>query len=252
MERPDYEMSRREVPCASCGGPGGAMLKLPMMRVEVPMLCPDCQAREEADEEEREILRKMEHALERAGRDARMRDWSFSTYPRDAVGAAAVEAAEEWIAGYVDGERANLILHGSVGGGKTGLAWCVVRDLIVLHGVDAMLVNWRELLAELRQSYADRHAGQPTDYMRVHRVGVLVLDDVGAERPTDWAREELASVVEQRYARQLPTVVTSNYPPSGLAERIGHDDPIIGQRIVSRLTEGATQHEIKTRDRRLG
>lgn len=252
MERPDYEMSRREVPCGRCGGPGGAMLKLPMMRVEVPVLCQPCQAEVEREEAARDAARRLDMQLDRAGRDARMTDWSFETYPTDAAGIAAAKIAVEWLAAYRAGARANLILHGGVGGGKTGLAWCLVRELIEVDGVDAMLVNWRELLAELRQSYADRHAGQPTDYMRVHRVPVLALDDVGAERPTDWAREELASVVEQRYARQLPTVFTSNYPPSGLADRIGHDDPVIGQRIVSRLTEGAVKHEIKVRDRRLG
>jgi DNA replication protein DnaC len=79
---------------------------------------------------------------------------------------------------------------------------------------------------------------------------VLVLDDLGAERPTDWALEQIAYIVESRHAVDALTIVTTNYAPSQLAERLGRDDPVIGQRIVSRLLEGATKIELKRADLR--
>ena len=78
---------------------------------------------------------------------------------------------------------------------------------------------------------------------------MLALDDLGAERPTDFARDELATLVEHRYMQGLPTIVTS-YPPSKLAARLGHDDPEVGQRLVSRLTDDAVQIRFIGPDRR--
>lgn len=251
MEELGFGVSREEGPCGECGGPGGGVMHLPGGG-KVPLLCPACVAAADAREAAEERARRLELALERAGRDARMREWSFASYPTDAPGKAAAKVAGEWIAEYAAGARRNLIVYGNVGGGKTGLAWCVVRALIEEHEVDAMLVNFRTMLAELRQTYADKQQGLPIDYSRAHRVPVLALDDVGAERPTDWAREELAILVEERYSLGRPTIITSNYAPGELARRLGHDDPVIGQRIVSRLTENAVQHEVKARDRRLG
>ena len=78
-----------------------------------------------------------------------------------------------------------------------------------------------------------------------------MVDDIGAERCTDWARETLATLIEDRYTRKLLTILTSNYSPSGLAARLGHDDPIIGQRIVSRIVESCAQVNVDGRDHRL-
>jgi len=78
-----------------------------------------------------------------------------------------------------------------------------------------------------------------------------VLDDIGAERCTDWARETLATLIEDRYTRELFTVFTSNYSPSRLAVRLGHDDPILGQRIDSRIVESCVQVGLDGPDRRL-
>jgi DNA replication protein DnaC len=251
LEELGFGVSREEGPCGRCGGEGGGTLSLPGGG-RVALLCGPCREASDAEDAAEARARRTERALERAGRDARMRDWSLVTYPKDAAGLAAQRVAAEWLDGYRAGERRNLILHGGVGGGKTGLAWGMVRSLIELDEVDALLVNFRQLLSELRQTFQDRQQGLPIDYARAHRVPVLALDDVGAERPTDFAREELALVVEERYSYGRPTIVTSNYAPGDLIRRLGHDDVVIGQRIVSRLTENAVQYEVKARDRRLG
>lgn len=247
-----FGVSREDGPCGRCGGDGdGAGVLILPGGVRVPLLCGSCREAVDAEEAAEAREKRIELALERAGRDSRMRDWSLVTYPKDAAGLAAQQVAAEWLYEYQAGGRRNLILYGGVGGGKTGLAWGLVRELIEHHEVDALLVNFRQLLAELRQTFSDRQEGLPIDYARAHRVPVLALDDVGAERPTDFAREELALVVEERYSLGRPTIITSNYAPGDLARRLGHDDPIIGQRIVSRLVEGAVQYEVKARDRRL-
>lgn len=242
-----FALAEMEGSCPECGAStpayrfGGAD--------PIQPLCPDCSATAEALEAFEARQHDVEVQLDRAGGGARMRGWSFATYPGGKAQREALVVARSWVDGYLEGDRRNLILYGSVGGGKTGLAWSIVREVIE-RGGDALIVTFRELLADLKLSFDDRSAGLPTDYLRAPHVGVLGLDDIGAERPTDFARDELASLIERRYSNRLPMVITSNYEPGDLARRLGHDELMVGERMVSRLAEGAVQHRITGRDLR--
>lgn len=202
----------------------------------------------------------------------RFRDWTLENYPAtDPAGKAALELTQRWLGVlpidddvgdgqydeiyddpvYIDQRgRLNLYIHGPVGAGKTSLAWSALIDVIDgLETTSADFVIVRDLLAAARRSYSDRDAPDPLDDL----VGKtwLVLDDLGAERPTDWALEAIATLIEERYVGQLQTIVTSNYSPSDLIARLGRSDPIIGQRIVSRLVESCLIVTIDRGDLRL-
>lgn len=219
-----------------------------------------------AEEERR--LREADEVADRArrymiesGATARLSAFSFDSYREqftDEAGRASLAVAVSWAGGYLDSmvedengfvraSAPNLLFYGKIGSGKTGLAWAVIRHLIE-HGVEAKHVNFRSLL-EAMKDCMDRH--EPIrNALRVGQVPVLVLDDLGSETPTKWAREQLLGIVDYRYEHKLPTIFVSNYDPDDLAKRLGHDDPIIGQRIVSRMTEGAIQHRFRADDRR--
>jgi DNA replication protein DnaC len=172
----------------------------------------------------------------------RMRDWTLDTFPADdPAGAAAHVAAREWLGDPGDDFHGTLFIFGPVGSGKTGLAWSLAVALQDRWPDDNdRFVNVRQMLAEVRHSFATDEPVDPTE--ELIDVNVLVLDDLGAERVTDWTREMLATIVEGRYVRNdVATIVTSNYAPSELAQRLGHDDPVLGLRIVSRLTETGMQ-----------
>jgi DNA replication protein DnaC len=125
-----------------------------------------------------------------------------------------------------------------------------LRDLVD-DGTNGLFVNVRDLLAELRDSY--RTGVEVTLFTRAMTVPVLALDDLGAERPTSWAVEQLARLVDARYTRLVPTVVTSNLEPDALLRHLSADgDPTNGQRIISRLCEHAVQLRIDAPDRRRG
>jgi len=208
-----------------------------------PVMCPACAEADLERERREQHDRRIAHLLDRAG-GGRIRHLSLDTYPDDQPGRRALTAANQWLGR--DQPRPNLLLYGPVGTGKTGLAWGLIRHLCET-GTEAMLVNLRDWLAKRRAAIS---LNEPPD-RRPLTVPVLALDDIGAERPTDWARDELATLVEERYQHRRPTIVTSNYDPAELAKRIGHDDLVIGQRIVSRLCEGATQVRFAGADRRV-
>jgi DNA replication protein DnaC len=92
---------------------------------------------------------------------------------------------------------------------------------------------------------------------RLYKSSLAVLDDLGAERPTDWARDAIHALVQHRSTQALPTIVTSNYAPSALARRLGQAtkdspaDTMIGKRIVSRLVENCIKVKLDRPDLRL-
>jgi DNA replication protein DnaC len=103
----------------------------------------------------------------------------------------------------------------------------------------------------LDEAKAAMTAGEPSPLRALYQSDLLVLDDLGAERPTPWALDALAALVQHRYSSDyLPMIVTSNYSPSQLAKRLGHSDLLIGQRIVSPLTENCVKVKLDRADLR--
>lgn len=219
--------------------------------------CPAHKA--EVEEREREVFRlraaekralHVHQTLTRVTRDyVRMSGWSFDTYPTDERGQTAKAQARDWFDTVYDEEPLTVLyITGPVGAGKTGLAWSTMRHALVSDNWTVDFANVRQLLSAARKSYSD-NTTDPLDGL--NNVNLLVLDDLGAERPTEWALETLATIIEERYQRGRYTIVTTNYTPAALVERLGTNDPILGQRIVSRLMESAKQIRLDGPDRRL-
>jgi DNA replication protein DnaC len=248
--------------CEDCGGDAPVRellgLSIPARR------CDPCEAAHLEREEGEQRARLSVEALERAGATPRLLEQSLDTFPGDDPD--ALRAARDWIDRWRAGERRNLWLSGPLGLGKTGIAWGIVREL-ALTEVDAymdadeefrgygprpvsLFVIWRDLLADLRDAIALGGDAAASLFDRARTVPVLALDDLGAERPTAYALEQLANLVEHRYQRRVPTVVTSNYGTRDLAARLGQEDPLLGERIVDRLLEGALGHRFSGSSRR--
>lgn len=145
---------------------------------------------------------------------------------------AAAAAVEKWLTGEPRRPGRSLVLAGPVGTGKTGLAVAALRSL---HE-DGVFVRFFVVPALLD---AMRPPADPTapraggDVLRLARqTAVLCLDDLGAEKPSEWAAQQLYLIVNARYEAARPTVVTTNRTPADLAATVG-------ERTVSRLVEDA-------------
>ncbi len=121
-----------------------------------------------------------------------------------------------------------LILTGGVGCGKTHCA--VGLGVVALGmGFSTFATTLGALLMDIRAGY--QGLGDDSEQKLVHRVctvELLILDDLGVEKPSEWARERLAYIINQRYAAQLATIVTTNLGLDDLEERWD-------SRVVSRL-----------------
>jgi DNA replication protein DnaC len=132
-----------------------------------------------------------------------------------------------------------LLFVGSPGVGKTHLAVATLKRAIRRTGAHGLFYATPELLALIRSTYNSSTRSTEADVIRpVMDAELLVLDDLGAERPTDWVEETMNLIVNTRYNHRRATIFTSNYPlaaPTGshveeLKERVGF-------RLFSRLHE---------------
>ena len=157
---------------------------------------------------------------------------------------------EEYMPGnsaVTDSQAAGVLLTGSVGTGKTHLA-AGVAQAIARRGFQPLFVDVRELLERLRRSYDDKAPEtQGEIFNPVWSADLVVIDELGAQRPTDWSFETIELLIGGLYNRMTPTIVTSNLPnlPPGGGEGNGYQRAArtetlgdrIGARMFSRLQQ---------------
>lgn len=131
-----------------------------------------------------------------------------------------------------------LLFAGPVGVGKTHLAAAIMRELIKRKGVPCIFYEFGALLKEIQDSY--NHVSQTSEsrvLSPVLQAEVLVLDELGASKPTDWVRDMMMQIINARYNERRLTIFTTNYADERhhIAEETLEDR--IGVRLRSRLFE---------------
>jgi DNA replication protein DnaC len=131
-----------------------------------------------------------------------------------------------------------LLLGGQPGVGKTHLAAAVLKQVIQTTGARGLFYDTRDLLRVIRSTYDPSIRTTEVEVLRpVMTADLLVLDDLGAEKTSEWVEETMNLIVNTRYNERRLTIFTSNYQdipddtePNSLLFRIGH-------RMRSRLHE---------------
>jgi len=141
-----------------------------------------------------------------------------------------------------------LLLMGPVGVGKTHLAVSILKGLTERGGFSCLFYEFGSLLKEIQDSYnANTQSSELGVLSPVLTADVLVLDELGASKPTDWVRDTMAHIINTRYNDQKHTIFTTNY----LDDRQGTEETLedrIGIRLRSRLFEMCRTVEIKGSD----
>jgi DNA replication protein DnaC len=155
---------------------------------------------------------------------------------------------------YPVGTETGLLLMGPCGAGKTHLAVAALRQ-IVLRGHTGLFYDYRELLKEIQGSYNPESQSTELGVLEpVLSADVLLLDDLGASKPSPWALETVGHILNTRYNERRITLLTTNYldgagtasappgprMPSGQAVSAAREDSLsdrLGMRIRSRLYE---------------
>lgn len=157
---------------------------------------------------------------------------------RDATATHATVTA--WRDSFGD-DSPSLLILGPTGAGKTHQAYGAIRGLAAA----GLTIGWTaatapDLLASLRPREGYETEAQ---FARYADAELLMLDDIGAAKVTEWAEEILYRLVNRRYEAKMPGIFTSNVPAAQLREALG-------ERVASRLAEMCLQVVLRGPDRR--
>lgn len=206
-----------------------------------PCHCPDAEReriermRDEDERREREKAKRRRKGYERAGIKPRFME-------------AESPAAAEIMDGVAKGRGAYIF--GPVGTGKSHLASAVAR-MAVDDGMKVRVTDMPGIIARLKGTFGTQ-ASEEDVLAGLSRCGLLVIDDLGKETPTDWTLTQVFRVINDRYETMRPVVVTSQYDLKALGGRLSRNGDVdTALAIVSRLSEMCAKHKMSGEDRRL-
>jgi len=238
--------------CEECGG-AGMVLGVNAAGVRVARVCV-CQqvARSGHRVAAARIPRRYEHCT--------LDSYETGFRGADASMRQAHLTARRFVESYpVETDGKGLLITGNIGVGKTHLAVGLLLALIAEKGVHALFYDYRELLKQIQHSYNAQVNSTELDVLRpVFEAEVLVLDELGAQKPTDWVWDTVALILNTRYNDKRTTIITTNYPDlppagSGLSatQRATREETLgdrIGERMRSRLAEMCVRVEMTGAD----
>lgn len=142
-----------------------------------------------------------------------------------------------------------LYLHGNFGCGKTFLISCLLNELKIKKSASIEIVYFPETLRTLKDDW-DLFADKMFNYQNVD---ILLIDDIGAEKVTDWGRDEvLGTILQSRMNDKLPTFFTSNLNIKELEEHLSNNgkDIIKARRIIERIKQLSEDIEMISENKR--
>jgi len=198
--------------CPHCGGLG-----LTLVRRDGRQFAAECRCRGE---------RRAEQRLQRARIPQRYFHCSLDNFDvlrgADPSLGMALMATRRFADGYpLETEGRGLLLTGNIGSGKTHLVVGLLRELIEQRGATGIFCDYRDLLKQIQNSYNPQVSTTELEILRpVFDAEILVLDELGAVKPTDWVWDTVAHVLNTRYNDKKTTLITTNYPnlPPGFVQ----------------------------------
>jgi DNA replication protein DnaC len=152
-------------------------------------------------------------------------------------------AASRFASEYDPRDGTGLLIIGKIGVGKTHLAVGIMKELILNRGIGCLFYDYRELLKQIQNSYNDSVKATELDVLRpVFDTDVLVLDELGAVKPTEWVWDTVSLILNTRYNDSRTTIITTNFPdgPPAMsgslsAARSATREETLGDRIGERM-----------------
>lgn len=138
-----------------------------------------------------------------------------------------------------------LLFLGTCGVGKTHLAVALLKKIVAEKGDSCLFYDFRDLLREIQASWNSVSKTSELQVLQpVLEAKVLVLDELGANKPTDWVRDTITHIINCRYNDKKLTIFTSNYLDIGGKHKEESLTDRIGVRLRSRLYEMCREIEI--------
>nr|UVY59179.1 MAG: AFG1-like ATPase [Bacteriophage sp.] len=204
--------------------------------------CSVAQNKREAEEKRKRDRMQYLDSMRRTGfPDAEMREWTFAK--SDHTDHKNENIARKYVENFdaMRSQGTGLLLCGSVGTGKSFLAAAIANELIS-QGTPCLMTNFSRIISRISEKF-----GGDQKYLdNLNRFDLLIIDDLGAERDSEYMWEKVMDVIDARYRAGLPLIVTTNLNPKDLYD----PSDIRRQRVFSRLKEMCIFLEVNGADRR--
>ncbi|CAM3900798.1 ATP-binding protein [Alicyclobacillus pomorum] len=204
--------------------------------------CPEFVRKREEERRQREEQERLEQDRQREAhiealfrRSALPERWRTRTFERFEVTPAntgAFATAKAYAEGFDPEAGKGLLLTGTVGTGKTHLAAAIAMELIGReHTVVFGTVT--SLLAQVRSAYGDDRVSEMDMMRRFTRCNLLIIDDLGKERVSDWVEQTVYEIINTRYERNRSLIITTNMSLAEIRAKYVN----VGNAIVDRILE---------------
>lgn len=154
--------------------------------------------------------------------------------------------AEKFVSSYpVDTHGTGLLFTGTIGTGKTHLAVSVLKALVMEKGATGVFYHFQDLIKKIQNSF--NRSVQATEQEILDPIlnaEILVLDELGASKPSDWVFDTIAHILNTRYNECRTTIITTNYPNT--------DAVLVPGRVMTVLEESREALRNETLGDRIG
>ena len=229
--------------CRKCNKPTQYRIVFMGRERIVPCLCTCGKKdfeREKLETAERDRLYEIARMKAAGIQDRHLREWTFAKAEDTPVIRMAQNYVKNWKR--VKAENLGLLFWGDVGTGKSYAAACIANALLEMR-IPVLMTNFSKMLNQMGGLYSEERFSYISS---LSGFSLLIIDDLGIERSTDYAKEQVYSIIDERYKSGLPVIVTTNLT----IEDLRCPMQLADARIYSRILEMCTPVHVAGSDRR--
>ena len=193
-----------------------------------------------AEDEARERMQQIDRLKSAGIQERHLLDWRFDV----AEDTDTIRWAKNYVANWkkVRAENLGLLLWGDVGTGKSFAAACIANALLE-QATPVLMTNFSKILNQMGTMYTEERYQYIASF---NHYPLLIVDDLGIERSTEYAKEQVYAVIDERYKANLPLIITTNLTIG----EIRNPENVADARIYSRVLEMCTPIHVGGGDRR--
>lgn len=230
--------------CGKCNTPKQKRVEILDMVIFPKILC-ECEAerrdKEEEAERQREFAERIKKYRKMGFPQSQMQYWTFENDDKgnEKLTNMAKRYVNHFDALCKDGK--GLLLYGGVGTGKTYIA-CMIANALIDKGYPVLVTNFARVLSTLQGTFDKQ------EYLdSLNKFRLLIIDDLGIERDTGYAKEQVFNIIDSRYRAGLPMIITTNLTMQKLAT----ESDLADKRVYDRILERCYPVEVAGDSRRM-
>lgn len=216
--------------CPTCGEPLGKIIKIAGRNYAVPRMC-KCKRKEQKEYEERDAANqrqiRLDHMFKNSLMTKEFRKITFETWDHKKGNEHMYRLGIKYVKNFKAMKEKNigLLIYGAPGNGKTFLSGCIANALLDQY-IPAVCVSSIGVLDRIKDSfnkYGDE--GIQNILNCLDNADLVIIDDLGVEVNTEWSRATMYQILNTRYEKKKPLIITTNLTLEQLKKRYDQDCP---------------------------